>query len=319
MLARGLAATRRAPAAARAASRAAPARAYTRFGPGGKLIKPTPKTPGQRHLVKIDRSELWKGRPVKKLTRGLRKTGGRNNQGRITVWTIGGGHKRLYRFVDFHRSVHDTPGTVQRLEYDPNRSCHIALVSFPDHSVCYIIAPEGVEPGDTVEASRTRTLDVRVGNAMPLERLPVGTVVHNLELTPGQGGKLCRSAGTAGRLLEKYPDRGLALVRLQSKEQRLVRLDCMATIGTVSNPLHKLRKYGKAGRMRWLGRRPTVRGVAMNPVDHPHGGGEGKSHTGRPKVTPWGKPTRGQPTRNKKKASTKLIIIKRGGVRAKKR
>jgi large subunit ribosomal protein L2 len=280
-----------------------------------KIVRHRPTSPGVRHWVSIDRSELHPGRPVKELTEALRSSGGRANHGRISVWGRGGGHRRRYRLIDFARSVLDTPGVVQRLEYDPNRSAYIALVRFPETGeVCYILAPQGLEVGDTVNASRENEVDIRVGNAMPLSDLPIGTLVHNVELKPGNGGQLSRAAGTSCQLLEKNARPGYALLRNVSKEQRLVPLSCLATVGEVSNPLHKLRELGKAGRARWMGRKPQVRGVAMNPVDHPHGGGQGKTAAGRPSCSPWGVHTKGKKTRDKKKASSRLIVVRKGGV-----
>lgn len=267
-----------------------------------------------RHTVLIDRSELWKGQPVKELTVGKRKTGGRNNSGKVTVRHIGGGHKQKYRIIDFKRSVHDVPGIVQRLEYDPNRSSHIALVSYPDGSLSYIIAPQDLGPGDSVEASRLREVEVKPGNAMPLSLMPVGTVLSCLEMRPGQGAKLARSAGTYCELLDKNPGReGYALVRMNSKEVRMVLLSCMGMVGAVSNPLHKLRRLGKAGRSRWMGIKPTVRGVAMNPFDHPHGGGEDKGKPGRPSISYSGILAKGFKTR---KTPNPLVVTTRDGRRA---
>eukprot|EP01006_Ploeotia_vitrea_P043853 TRINITY_DN66784_c5_g7_i1.p1 TRINITY_DN66784_c5_g7~~TRINITY_DN66784_c5_g7_i1.p1 ORF type:complete len:386 (-),score=158.09 TRINITY_DN66784_c5_g7_i1:58-1191(-) len=282
-----------------------------------KIIRAKPFTPGQRGHVKIDRSELYSGKPVKSLTVGLRQSGGRNNQGRITVWQRGGGHKRKYRLVDFKRRVFDVPAKVLRLEYDPNRSAHIALLEYEDeHStLSYIIAPQGLQEGDVIMSTWDGEVDIRVGNAMPLSKVPIGTDIHCVELQPGRGAQLARSAGAVCRLLEKNAKPGFALVRIASKESRYIPLTCMATIGQVSNPLHKLRKLGKAGRKRWLGRRPTVRGVAMNPVDHPHGGGEGKTSGGRPSVTPWGVYTKG--VRTRKKPRNPLVVVRRGGARGK--
>src|SRR5918912_1031881 len=224
-----------------------------------------PTTPSQRHLVIVDRGELWKGKPVKALTEGLRQKGGRNNTGRITMRWRGGGHKRRYRVIDFKRRKDDVAAVVERLEYDPNRTAVIALIRYPD---------------------------VKPGNAMPLRNMPLGTIVHNVEMKPGKGGQIARSAGTYVQLVGR--EQGYALLRMASGEMRMVRAECRATIGAVSNPDHQNIVIGKAGRNRWLGRRPSVRGVAMNPIDHPHGGGEGKSSGGRHPVTPWGKPTKGR-------------------------
>src|SRR3712207_2068846 len=246
-----------------------------------------PTTPGQRQLVIVDRSGLHKGKPVKALTEGLTKTGGRNNLGRATVRFRGGGHKRAYRIVDFKRRRFDMPATVERLEYDPNRTAFIALIRYEDGELAYILAPQRLAEGDIV-VSGEANVDVKPGNAMPLRAMPVGTIVHNVELKPGKGGQMARSAGTYAQLVGR--DQGYAILRLNSGEQRLVPGACMATVGAVSNPDHGNINIGKAGRSRWLGRRPHVRGVAMNPVDHPHGGGEGRNSGGRHPVTPWGQP-----------------------------
>ena len=264
-----------------------------------------PVTPGRRQLVLVDRSALHRGKPEKALTEGLSSSGGRNNQGRITVWHRGGGHKRRYRLIDFRRRRDDQPATVERLEYDPNRSAFIALIRYPDGALAYILAPQRLAPGDTV-VSGDRT-DIKPGNCMPLRNMPVGTIVHNIELKPGAGGQLARSAGSYAQLLGKDADR--VVIRLVSGEQRLVRADCRASVGPVSNPDHQNAKLGKAGRSRWLGRRPHVRGVVMNPVDHPHGGGEGRTSGGRHPVTPWGVSTKGHRTRSNK--STDRWIIRR--------
>ncbi len=265
-----------------------------------------PVTPSLRGLVLVDRSDLWKGKPVKELTEGLNGHGGRNNAGRITARRRGGGHKRRYRMVDFKRLKFDVAGTVERLEYDPNRSAFIALVKYADGDLSYILAPQRIRPGDQVISGER--CDIKPGNAMPMENIPVGTIVHNVEMKPGRGGQLGRSAGTYVQLIGK--DAGFAQLRLSSGELRMVPVRCMATIGAVSNPDNKNIKIGKAGRNRWLGKRPSVRGVAMNPVDHPHGGGEGKSSGGRHPVTPWGVSTKGHRTR-KKKPSDKLIMRRR--------
>jgi large subunit ribosomal protein L2 len=264
-----------------------------------------PRTPSQRNLVLVDRRGLWKGKPVKELTEGLSKKGGRNNTGRITARRRGGGHKRRYRMVDFKRRKHDMPAKVVRLEYDPNRTAFIALIEYEDGELNYILAPQRLAVGDQV-ISGART-DVKPGNAMPLNAIPVGTIVHNVELKPGKGGQIARSAGTYVQLVGR--DGGYALVRLSSGELRMVRGECMASIGSVSNPDQGNIKLGKAGRSRWIGRRPSVRGVAMNPVDHPHGGGEGRTSGGRHPVSPWGKPTKGRKTRANKR--TDDLIIRR--------
>jgi large subunit ribosomal protein L2 len=266
-----------------------------------------PVTPGTRGLVRVDRSHLHKGKPVKELTEGLKKSGGRNVHGRITSYHRGGGHKRRYRMIDFKRRKFDVAAIVERLEYDPNRSAHIALLKYEDGEQAYILAPQRLAAGDNVIAGDR--VDIRPGNAMPLQNIPVGTIVHNIEMRAKGGGKIARSAGNYAQLVGK--DQGYAQLRLSSGEMRMVRGECMATIGAVSNPEHQNRKLGKAGRTRWLGKRPVVRGVVMNPIDHPHGGGEGRTSGGRHPVTPWGKPTKGARTRSKKKASDKLIIARR--------
>ncbi len=265
-----------------------------------------PTTPGRRNLVLTDRSQLWKGKPVKKLTEGLSKKGGRNNTGRITARRRGGGHKRRYRVVDFKRRKFDVPAKVLRLEYDPNRTAFIALIEYEDGEQSYILAPQRLAPGDTVVSGERA--DITPGNAMPLASIPVGTIVHNVELKAGKGGQLARAAGGYVQLVGR--DAGYALLRLSSGEVRMVRAECMASIGAVSNPDQANIKLGKAGRKRWLGRRPAVRGVAMNPIDHPHGGGEGRSSGGRHPVTPWGKPTKGAKTRRNKQTD-KLIVRRR--------
>ena len=264
-----------------------------------------PITPSLRQLVIVDRSELWKGKPVKSLTEGLTKSGGRNNTGRITARRMGGGHKRVYRLVDFKRRKFDVPAIVERLEYDPNRSAFIALIKYEDGTLSYILAPQRLKVGDTVVAGEK--VDVKPGNAMPLKNIPVGSVLHNVELKPGKGGQLARSAGTYLQLVGR--DGGYAQLKLPSGELRMVRGECMATLGAVSNPDNMNTNKGKAGRSRWLGIRPSVRGVAMNPIDHPHGGGEGRTSGGRHPVTPWGKPTKGKKTRHNKK--TDGLILRR--------
>ena len=270
------------------------------------LKKFNPTSPGQRGLVLLDRSELYKGKPVKKLTHGLSKSGGRNNRGRITAWQRGGGHKRKYRMVDFKRKKLDVNATVERIEYDPNRSSFIALIKYEDGELSYILAPQKLKIGDTVVSSTKA--DIKPGNAMPLSSVPVGTIVHNVELKPGKGGQLARSAGSYIQVIGR--DLSYSILRLTSGEVRLVLSNCMCTVGPVSNPDNQNQNLGKAGRNRWLGKRPTVRGVAMNPIDHPHGGGEGRTSGGRHPVTPWGKPTKGKRTRSNKK-SDKLIIRRR--------
>jgi large subunit ribosomal protein L2 len=269
-----------------------------------KLYKPT--SPSQRSLITVDRSDLWKGKPEKSLTKGASRKGGRNNNGRITTRHIGGGHKQLYRQIDFKRNKFDVAATVERIEYDPNRTAFIAFVKYTDGTVAYIIAPQRLKAGDVVVSGEK--VDIKNGNALPLKNIPVGTIVHNIEMKIGKGGQLARSAGGYAQLTGK--DSGYALLRLRSGEVRLVRAECMATIGAVSNSDHQNTSIAKAGRNRWKGKRPTVRGVAMNPVDHPHGGGEGKTSGGRHPVTPWGKPTKGKRTRSNKRTD-KLIVRRR--------
>jgi large subunit ribosomal protein L2 len=259
--------------------------------------------------VLIDRSELWKGKPVKALTEGKHSTGGRNNHGHITTRFRGGGHKRAYRYVDFKRRKFDVPANVERLEYDPNRTAFIALIKYQDGELAYILAPQRLRPGDTVVAGQRA--DIKPGNAMPLAAVPVGTIVHNIEMKPGAGGKIARAAGTYAQLVGK--DAGYAQIKLMSGELRIVRAECMASIGAVSNPDNMNQSLGKAGRSRWLGRRPHNRGVAMNPVDHPLGGGEGRSSGGRHPVTPWGKPTKGYKTRSNKRTDRFIIRGRKKG------
>jgi large subunit ribosomal protein L2 len=266
-----------------------------------------PVTPSTRQLVIVDRSELWKGKPVKALTEGKRKTGGRNNHGRITAWRKSGGHKQRYRVIDFKRRKFDVSATVERLEYDPNRSAFIALVKYDDGELAYILAPQRLKAGDKVVSGER--VDIKPGNALPLKNIPVGTIVHNVEMKVGKGGQIARAAGNYCQLVGR--DAGYAMLRLGSGETRMVRADCMATIGAVSNPDQQNIVIGKAGRSRWLGIKPSVRGVAMNPIDHPHGGGEGKTSGGRHPVTPWGKGTKGSKTRNNKRTD-KFIVRRRG-------
>ncbi len=263
----------------------------------------TPTTPGQRGLVLIDRSDLWKGRPVKTLTEGLTKKGGRNNTGRITARRRGGGAKRLYRIVDFKRRKYDVPATVERIEYDPNRTGFIALVRYQDGELAYILAPQRLGIGDEVVAGTK--VDIKPGNAMPFAGMPIGTIVHNIEMKPGKGGQIARAAGTYAQFVGR--DGGYAQLRLSSGEMRIVRQECMATVGAVSNPDNSNQNLGKAGRPRHMGKRPSVRGVAMNPIDHPHGGGEGRSSGGRHPVTPWGKPTKGRRTRSNKETDKYIL------------
>ena len=269
-----------------------------------KHFKPT--TPSQRQLVLVDRSDLYKGKPVKTLVESTHSTGGRNNMGRVTSFQKGGGHKKALRIVDFKRNKFDVPATVERLEYDPGRSAFIALIKYQDGELAYIIAPQRLNAGDTVISGEKA--DIKPGNAMRLANIPIGTIIHNVEMKPGKGGQIGRSAGAYVQLVGK--DSGYAQLKLRSGELRMVPAVCMATIGAVSNPDHQNEVIGKAGRNRWKGKRPHVRGVAMNPVDHPHGGGEGKTSGGRHPVTPWGQPTKGYKTRNPKKKN-KLIIRSR--------
>jgi large subunit ribosomal protein L2 len=265
-----------------------------------------PVTPSLRGTVLIDRSELWKGKPVKALTEGKVGTGGRNNLGRITSRFRGGGHKQAYRYVDFKRVKREVPATVERLEYDPNRTAFIALIKYADGELSYIIAPQRLRVGDAVVAGARA--DIKPGNAMPLSAIPVGTIIHNVEMKQGAGGKMARAAGTYAQLVGK--DSGYAQIKLMSGEVRLVRAECMATVGAVSNSDNMNQHFGKAGRSRWMGRKPHNRGVTMNPVDHPLGGGEGRSSGGRHPVTPWGKPTKGHKTRSNKRTD-RLIVRSR--------
>ena len=264
-----------------------------------------PVTASLRGTVLVNRSELWKGKPVKGLTEGKNASGGRNNHGRITSRFRGGGHKQSYRTVDFKRRKFDLPATVERLEYDPNRTAFIALIKYSDGELGYILAPQRLRVGDSVVAGSR--VDIKPGNAMPLAAIPVGTIIHNVEMKLGAGGKIARAAGTYAQLVGK--DAGYAQIKLMSGELRVVRAECMATVGAVSNPDNMNQHLGKAGRSRWLGRRPHNRGVSMNPVDHPLGGGEGRSSGGRHPVTPWGKPTKGYKTRVNKR--TDSLIIRR--------
>ena len=265
-----------------------------------------PITPGLRQLVIVDRSELHKGKPVKSLTEGKSQKGGRNNTGRITVRFRGGGHKQTYRIIDFKRRKSDMPAKVERLEYDTNRTSFIALIRYADGEQAYIIAPQRLSAGDEVVAGNQ--VDVKPGNAMPLSSIPVGTIVHNIEMKIGKGGAIARSAGAYAQIVGR--DQGYVSLRLSSGEQRLIHGQCYATVGAVSNPDHMNTSMGKAGRHRWLGLRPHNRGVTMNPVDHPHGGGEGRTSGGRHPVTPWGKPTKGKKTRSNK-STTQFIVASR--------
>lgn len=268
-----------------------------------------PVTASLRGTVLVKRDGLWNGKPVKGLTEGKHASGGRNNHGRTTVRFRGGGHKRAYRLVDFKRRRFDVPARVERLEYDPNRSAFLALIKYADGELSYILAPQRLAVGDTVVSGGR--VDIKPGNAMPLSAIPVGTIVHNIEMKPGAGGKIARSAGTFVQLVGK--DQGFAQIKLASGELRLVRGECMATVGAVSNPDHSNQQLGKAGRQRWLGRRPHNRGVTMNPVDHPLGGGEGRSSGGRNPVTPWGKPTKGYKTRSNKRTDGMIIRRRKSG------
>ena len=269
-----------------------------------KNYKPT--SPARRGLILVDKSGLYKGKPVKALTEGKRKTGGRNNKGHVTSRGIAGGHKQKYRYIDFKRRKWDVEGTVERIEYDPNRTAFIALISYEDGERAYILAPQRLAMGDKIVAGTK--VDVKPGNAMPFSGMPIGTIVHNVELKPGKGGQIARSAGTYAQFVGR--DGGYAQIRLSSGELRMVRQECMATIGAVSNADHSNQNLGKAGRNRHKGIRPSVRGVAMNPIDHPHGGGEGRTSGGRTPVTPWGKDTKGKKTRSNK-ATDKYILRSR--------
>jgi large subunit ribosomal protein L2 len=264
-----------------------------------------PTSPAIRFRTTLDNKELSTGRPLKRLTKSKNRISGRNNKGRITIRQRGGGHKRLYRIIDFRRDKKDVPAKVVSLEYDPNRSARIALLAYADGEKRYILAPDGLAVGASVVAGEVA--DILVGNALPLKSIPLGTMIHNIELRKGKGGQMARSAGTAAQLLAK--EAGYAQLKMPSGETRMVHLDCYATIGQVGNLNSENIHLGKAGRSRWLGRRPTVRGVAMNPIDHPHGGGEGRTSGGRHPVSPWGLPTKGYKTRNNKR--TQRFIMKR--------
>jgi len=256
-----------------------------------------PTSAGRRQLILVDKSELYKGKPEKKLTKGQSKTGGRDNFGHVTSRRIGGGHKQSYRIIDFKRNKFDCEATVERIEYDPNRTAFIALVSYADGEKAYILAPQRLKSGDKIVSAQKA--DIKPGNAMPLKNMPVGTIVHNVELKAGKGGQLVRSAGCYAQVVGK--DAGYVQLKMSSGELRIVREECLATVGAVSNPDNQNISLSKAGRQRWLGKRPVSRGVAMNPVDHPLGGGEGRTSGGRHPVTPWGKPTKGAKTRSNKK------------------
>ena len=269
------------------------------------LKKFRPNTPGTRGLTLVDKKGLWTGKPLKSLTAGLSKKGGRNNTGRITMRRKGGGHKAKYRIIDFKRNKSDIAGTVERIEHDPNRSSYIALIKYDDGEMNYILAPKDLKIGEKIIAGENT--EIKIGNCMPMSNIPVGIDIHNIELKMGCGAQLARSAGSSTQIVGKSD--GYVAIKLPSGEQRKVREECKATIGVLSNIDQKNQKLGKAGRKRWLGVRPSVRGVAMNPIDHPHGGGEGKTSGGRDPVTPWGKPTKGKKTRNNKR--TDKFIIKR--------
>ncbi|MBU2038881.1 MULTISPECIES: 50S ribosomal protein L2 [Oceanospirillaceae] len=270
------------------------------------LVKTKPTSPGRRHLVKVVNNELHKGKPFAALVEKKSKSGGRNNNGHITTRHIGGGHKQHYRLIDFKRDKDGIPAVVERLEYDPNRSANIALLKYADGERRYILAPKGLSAGDAIVSGEDAP--IKVGSAMSLRNVPVGSVIHNVELKPGKGGQIARSAGTSAQLVAR--EGAYCTLRLRSGEMRKVLSDCRATIGEVGNNEHALRELGKAGASRWRGVRPTVRGVVMNPVDHPHGGGEGRTSGGRHPVTPWGVPTKGYKTR-KNKRTDKLIVRRR--------
>jgi large subunit ribosomal protein L2 len=272
------------------------------------IIKVKPTSPGRRNATYLDNSDITKKEPEKSLTVGLRKTGGRNNQGKITTRFRGGGNKRLYRIIDFKRDKDGIPGKVTAIEYDPNRSARIALITYADGEKRYIIAPLGLNVGDTILSGEN--VPLKPGNTTFLRNIPVGTIVHNIELLPGKGGQIARSAGSYAQILSK--DENYAQIKLPSGEIRLINLNCRATIGQVGNVDHENVQLGKAGRSRYLGRKPHVRGSAMNPVDHPHGGGEGKAPIGHPSpLSPWGKPTLGKKTRKDKKPSSRFIVKRR--------
>ena len=269
--------------------------------------KINPTSPGQRGMTRPDFSEITTDTPEKSLLRPLTKTGGRNNTGRITTRHIGGGHKRQYRVIDFKRDKTGVVGFVKTVEYDPNRNVRISLVVYADGEKRYILTPEGLNVGDVIVSGPN--VDIKTGNALPLENIPLGTMIHNIEMEPKRGGKMVRAAGQGAQLMAKDGD--YVTVKLPSSEMRMVRKECMATIGVLGNSEYKNLSTGKAGRTRYLGIKPTVRGVTMNPVDHPHGGGEGKTGPGGHPKTPWGRPALGQKTRNAKKASGKLIVRRR--------
>jgi large subunit ribosomal protein L2 len=271
------------------------------------ILKSKPTSPGRRHAVRVVSDELHKGAPYSPLLEKKNRSGGRNNNGRITTRHIGGGHKQHYRVIDFKRTKDGIPAKVERLEYDPNRTAHIALLLFTDGERRYIVAPKGVKAGDVLQSGSAAP--IKNGNCLPLRNIPVGSVIHAVELKPGKGAQLARSAGASVQLVAR--EGSYATLRLRSGEMRKVLSDCRATLGEVSNSEHSMRKLGKAGAARWRGVRPTVRGVAMNPVDHPHGGGEGRTSGGRHPVSPWGTPTKGYKTR-KNKRTDGLIVRRRG-------
>jgi large subunit ribosomal protein L2 len=274
------------------------------------IIKFKPTTPSRRHMSGPDFKEITKHKPERCLLAPLKKTGGRNSYGRITTRHIGGGHKRMLRIVDFKRDIYDQPAKVIGIEYDPNRSARIALVEYADKQKKYIIAPLGLNVNDIVIASNQKDIEIKPGNCLLIRNIPSGTLIHNIEISKGKGGQIVRGAGTSAQIMAKEAD--MAHVRLPSGEVRLVSLDCHATIGQIGNIDHDAIILGKAGKSRWLGIKPSVRGVVMNPFDHPHGGGEGKSGQGNPHpVTPWGKPTKGYRTRNRNKYSNKFIVKRR--------
>jgi len=270
------------------------------------LVKAKPTSPGRRFVISVATPDLYKGEPHAALVGTKSRTGGRNNAGRITTRHRGGGHKQRYRIIDFKRNKPGVPAKVERIEYDPNRSAHIALLLYADGERRYILAPKGIKSGD--EIRNGSDAPIKAGNAMPMRNIPVGTLIHNVEMKPGKGGQIARSAGAYAQLVGR--DRSMALLRLKSGETRMVSSDCRATVGAVSNQDHMNTNDGKAGRSRWRGKRPVVRGVAMNPIDHPHGGGEGRTSGGRHPVTPWGKPTKGKKTRTNK-SSDKFIVRSR--------
>ncbi|KDE39669.1 MAG: 50S ribosomal protein L2 [Nitrincola lacisaponensis] len=270
------------------------------------IVKSKPTSAGRRHVVKVVSADLHKGKPFAALVEKKSKSGGRNNNGRITTRHIGGGHKHHYRVIDFRRNKDGIQGTVERIEYDPNRTAHIALIKYADGERRYIIAPKGLQAGAVIVSGEA--VDIKVGNTMTLRNIPLGSTVHCIELKPGKGAQMARSAGASAQLVAR--EGAYATLRLRSGEVRKVLVECRATLGEVSNSEHSLRQLGKAGAKRWRGVRPTVRGVAMNPVDHPHGGGEGRTSGGRHPVTPWGVPTKGHKTR-KNKRTNKLIVRRR--------